>query len=715
MLCTGSGTGLIACLPEARVPEKSSSGLGLSPGREANLRSLHPPAAIGKSPPLWPLSRGAPLAITLPATPRIDYRALLNDEQLAVVEAPNSPALVIAGAGSGKTRTLTFRVARLLETGVVPHSVLLLTFTNRAAREMLKRVRELCGPLADVRRIAGGTFHHVAHALLRQHATVLGFSDGFTLLDREDAAALMASGLDALTAAKSLRQFPRAERLVALLSTSVNTQTPLAEVVARDHAELIPFTGEIVQLAAGFVARKRELQAMDFDDLLLHWKLLLSEHPTVRRALQDRFRAVLVDEYQDTNRLQGDVIDLIAAGSGNLTVVGDDAQAIYGFRGADSRNLIEFPARYPGCGIHKLTQNYRSTPQILALANASIACNRRQFRKELTSSRPGGELPEIAPLEDVGREAGFIASRVLALRSAGVPLSQQAVLYRAHLHSVELQLALTRRGVPFAVRSGVKFFEQAHLKDVLAHLRFVANPRDELAFKRVIQLQQGIGEGGAAQLWKALLRHGPTPLEALRHPALRDQLPKRAQPAFERVAALLLALSQEGLRDQPGALVLKVLEGGYQEILREQREDADARADELRQLAQIASGYSTLDEFLGEVTLLAEFQAEEAPVEDAPGERLTLSSVHQAKGLEWDAVFVISLAEGRFPLTQALREPGELEEERRLFYVAATRARDRLTLTTPLSAAPKEGEPLQLAPSRFLEELPGGLWTNAGK
>ncbi|MGI5865092.1 MAG: ATP-dependent helicase, partial [Myxococcales bacterium] len=641
---------------------------------------------------------------------RIDYPSHLNAEQLAVVEAPAGPALVIAGAGSGKTRTLTYRVARMLETGTPPEAILLLTFTNKAAREMLKRVAELCGTIADVRRIVGGTFHHVAHSILREHASALGYGESFTLIDREDARELMSACISDLGLSAGPRRFPKAEVMVDIVSTAVNTERTFEEVVADKRPQFVSLSEKIAKVANRYAERKHQMQVMDFDDLLLCWKLLLSERPEVRARLQERFRAILVDEYQDTNRLQGDIVDLLAAGHRNLTVVGDDAQSIYSFRGADFTNIIEFPARYPGCGVYRLTENYRSTPEILALANESIANNRRQFQKELFSHRPSGPPPALVPLRDVYQQAEFIAQRILELRDEGIPLKEQAVLYRAHHHSMEIQLELSRRGIPFVVRSGVRFLEQAHIKDVLAYLKFVHNPMDELALKRVLKLYPGIGSGIADDVWTALVRLGETtsPLKALERPEVLLELPKKAHAGYQRAADTLLEIAQHKYQDAPGEMILKVLEGGYEDHLRAEYLNGEVRADDIRQVAEYAGGFQTVHDFLSEVTLLAEFQAEDVVEGAEPDEYVTLSSVHQAKGLEWRAVFVAWLADGRFPLAAALRQPDEEEEERRLFYVAATRARDELWLAYPMTHSSRDDERTLLRVSRFVEELASG-------
>lgn len=646
---------------------------------------------------------------------RIDYAAALNSEQLAVVEAPPGPTLVIAGAGSGKTRTLVYRLARMLECGIAPEQILLLTFTNRAAREMLKRAGQLVSaiPGIDIRRITGGTFHHVGFQILREHAATLGFDDKFGVLDREDQADLMSACVAELGFAVGQKRFPKADVVIDLYSTAINTQKSLAQVVIDKRPQFGSLTEEILLAASRYVERKVQMNLMDFDDLLLHWKLLLSEHPQIRSYLQDRFRCILVDEYQDTNRLQGDLIDLMAAGHKNLTVVGDDAQSIYSFRGADFSNILEFPARYPGCEVRKLTVNYRSSPEILGLANRSIACNVRQYPKELLSKRESaGVLPAVVPARDAVQQASFIAQRVLELRDEGVPLKEIAVLYRAHHQSMEIQIELSRRGIPFVIRSGVRFFEQAHIKDALAFLRVAVNPNDELAFKRLVKLFPGIGSGTADALWQAYRSLAETtrlqPRDILLRPELTELVPRKGRPGWERCKRTLHEVSSNAKLNAPSSAIDSVLAGGYEDYLKSQFLNGDSRSDDIRQLAEYALQYPDVGSFLGEVSLLSEFSAEEVAEGTDPDEYLTLSSVHQAKGLEWRVVFVAWLADGRFPSAPALKDVAGEEEERRCFYVAATRAKDELYLCYPMLAAPRDGERVLMKPSRFLEELPAG-------
>ena len=638
----------------------------------------------------------------------LNYAGLLNEEQQAVVEAGDGPLLVIAGAGSGKTRTLTWRVARLLHDGLSPDGLLLLTFTNKAAREMLRRVEEVAR--VETRQIWGGTFHHVAHRVLREHAPVLGYAKGYSILDREDTKDVMSAAVADCGLAVGARRFPKADVLVDLVSMAVNTQTPLSEVVADRRPQFLPLSDEILRVSRRFAERKHAINAMDFDDLLMNWKLLLVDHEPVRRLLADRFRHVLVDEYQDTNKLQGDVIDLLAGEHRNLCVVGDDAQCIYGFRGAHFANILGFEERYPDARRFDLTVNYRSTPQILELANASIAYNVKQYEKALQAVRSEGALPALVPCRHVQQQAEFVAQRVLELRDEGIPLPEICVLYRAHHHAMEIQFELARRGIPFVVRSGVRFFEAAHIKDVLAHLRFARNPGDELALKRALRLAPGIGSASADAVWNALAarrRGGTGGLDELLAPDVAGQVPPKGRAGYRRLVELLRKLGRPPTADLPGEAIELVLAEGYEEHLASEFVNLDSRLEDLRQLAEYARGYEDMESFLSEIALLSELSAETVSEGGEPDEKMVLSSVHQAKGLEWRAVFLVWLADGRFPSAQALKDRDGEEEERRLFYVACTRARDELYLCFPIMAAPRDRERVVLKASRFVEELPG--------
>jgi DNA helicase II / ATP-dependent DNA helicase PcrA len=434
-----------------------------------------------------------------PVHPRIDYARELNAQQHAAVTANPGPALVIAGAGAGKTRTLTYRVAFLLEQGIPADRILLLTFTNKAAREMMHRVTDLLG--AGLRDLWGGTFHSIGNRILRRHADALGFRPDFTILDREDAKDLLKACLEDAKIDTKATRFPKPDVAGDIFSLAVNKQQSVAETLAQHYGHFEHLAPVLERLHAQYRDRKRAANVMDFDDLLTQWLRLLREHPDVCELYQRRFQFVLVDEYQDTNRIQSDLIDLLAARHQNVMVVGDDSQSIYSWRGANFRNIMEFPRRYPGASVYKIEVNYRSTPEILQLANAAIAANTEQFAKRLAPVRASGPRPALVVCGDGNEQAAFIAQRVLELRELGTRMDHMAVLYRSHFHALELQLELTKRSIPFSITSGIRFFEQAHVKDVAAHLKFVCNPRDEVSFKRMVQLLRGVGAKGADKLW----------------------------------------------------------------------------------------------------------------------------------------------------------------------------------------------------------------------
>lgn len=644
----------------------------------------------------------------------IDYERELNPQQLAAVTAPPGPALVIAGAGSGKTRTLTYRVAYLLEHGVSPDRILLLTFTNKAAGEMMRRVSELLG--RELPALWGGTFHAIGNRILRQHAPALGFERDFTILDREDAKHLIATCVAESEIDVKAMRFPKAEVLGEIFSLSVNTEKAIAQILAEQYDYFAPLAEPIEKVFRHYQTRKRATNAMDFDDLLLLWFRLLREHAAAREQYQRRFEFILVDEYQDTNKLQSDLIDLLAARHRNVMVVGDDAQSIYAWRGANFANILQFPERYPDAKIYKIETNYRSTPEILTVANAAIAANARQFAKRLTPARPPGVKPALVVCNDAAEQAAFVAQRVLELRDEGADLNRMAVLYRSHFHALELQLELTRRNIPFSITSGIRFFEQAHIKDVTAYLRLVHNPRDELAFKRLVLMLPGVGGKGAAKLWTAYLAHAPKP-EARGHggvaAALRacaDSVSSKTARAWAQFTDTVAQLETPAVRDDAAQMIELALAGGYDDYLKQSYANYRSRLDDLNQLAAFAATFDSVEAFLTQMALLTNVEAED----DRPGardtERLRLSTVHQAKGLEFDVVFVIMLCEGLFPSARSAETEDGLEEERRLFYVAITRARNELYLSYPLVRAGYGSSGIALQqPSRFLEEIPKTL------
>ena len=707
---------------------------------------------------------------------RVRYEDELNQEQLDVVMAGEGPMLVIAGAGSGKTRALTYRVSRLIEDGVDPSEILLLTFTNKAAKEMLSRVEQLV--TIDTRRIWGGTFHSIGNRLLRQHADTIGYRSSFTILDAEDAKEMMESAISSLGIATLEKRFPKGDVLIDIYSYLINTRTPLELHLENNYPHFGVYRDEMINVFRRYKERKREANAMDFDDLLVNWKLLLDDHPNVAAALQRRYRYILVDEYQDTNKLQAEVVDKMAEVRRNVMVVGDDAQSIYSFRGASFENIITFPLRFPEAKIYKLEINYRSTRQILGLANASIAQNRFQFRKELQAVRGDGPDPAVVGVDDVFEQASFIAQRILELRDEGESLGDIAVLYRSHYQSLELQMELSRRLIPYEIRSGIRFFEQAHIKDVIAYLKIVTNAREELLWKRVMKLYPKVGEKTAAEVW-AKIGTAQNPLDAFlggresgvggrgserktETESSSDARPptpgsrRGAGSSLKNLRDVLSIISSESMQHNPSESIRLIVERGYADYARAKFANSQARLDDLEQLSQYALRYDDTNAFLDEVALANPIAGEDVAVVGPEDEKIVLSSVHQAKGLEWRIVFVIWLADGRFPSQRALRVPGGIvrvkpkelheafeltdalvrgnadlaieempaeivedvpteheivipgeEEERRLFYVAVTRAKQELYLVFPVMARDRGGLDILMEPSRFIRELPG--------
>ncbi len=641
----------------------------------------------------------------------LDYDGDLNPQQLAVVKAAGGPILVIAGAGSGKTRVVTYRVAYLIESGVDPSRILLLTFTNKAAREMLQRVEVLVPTAGGAGgRVWGGTFHHIGNRILRRHAPLVGYQPNYSILDRDDAKKLMNSCLSDLKINPRKSRFPKGEVIGSLWGLAVNTRKPIAEIVLERVPYFHGFLDDIQAVVERYRNRKRELNVMDFDDLLFYWETLLREHPEVRKRYNEQFQHLLVDEYQDTNRLQADVLDLLAKQHGNIMVVGDDSQSIYSFRGANFANILTFPERYPGSKIYKLEVNYRSTPEILHLANTSIVHNRYQFPKELQTIRPPGSRPILVPVQDIMEQASFVAQKLEEINQQGVPLAQMAVLYRAHYHSMELQMELSRRRIPYEVRSGLRFFEQAHIKDVSSYLKITSNPLDELAWKRVLLLYPKIGKSTADKIWQMVLSGFLNPQTAMDAPEVLQKIPGRVRENWRLFSRTLSMLRDLEKTSGPGGMIDRVLQEGYESYLQSKYPDYESRMDDLRQLAAFAYRYSSCQDFLSELALLTSLEGESTPVRgrDENG-TVKLSSVHQAKGLEWSVVFIIWLAEGRFPSVRSLLESGGEgeEEERRLFYVAITRARDKLFLCYPRFAPDRGRREMIQRPSRFIAELSG--------
>jgi DNA helicase-2/ATP-dependent DNA helicase PcrA len=633
---------------------------------------------------------------------KIDYASELNQEQLDVVLHGDGPCLVLAGAGSGKTRTVTYRVAYLLEQGVDPSQILLLTFTNKAAREMVGRLSTVVGDRA--KGVWGGTFHSIANRLLRHAAQGLGFTNRFTILDQEDAQSLVKAVMKDLSIDPKARRFPTANVVHSILSFATNTRTSVSEVLELKHPNFQGFANEIEEINRMYADRKRAANAMDFDDLLVMFLKLLS-HPDAGRTISEQFQYILVDEYQDTNALQAEIVDRLASVHRNVVVVGDDAQSIYAFRGADVQNILSFPKEHADGKIFKLLMNYRSAPEILDLANASLSHNTRQFQKELVAVREKGSKPVVVSAASARQEAQFIAEQILVLRNENVALPNIAVLFRSSAQSQALEFELMSRDIPYEYRGGMRFFERAHIKDALSYIRIAANPQDEPAWIRVLNLQTGIGATTASAIISKI--RNVTSVDELLGSGMDARLSQKA-----RIGWGDLSLSLSSVMDQmpsTSLMIRAILESGYRDMLEREYPDWRERLEDVEQLAAFAESYTEVAAFLSDIALYDEALSGRDRSKTPSEERVVLSTVHQAKGLEWDTVFVIHLADNAFPNRRAMTEEGGLEEERRLFYVAVTRARRKLFLSYPLTMGGGDSFMLNM-PSTFIEELPPYLY-----
>ena len=648
-----------------------------------------------------------------PAGRRIDYAAELNPQQCEAVTAGPGPMLVIAGAGSGKTRTLTYRVAYLLEQGVEPSNILLLTFTNKAAREMQDRVSLLLPGAAD--GLWGGTFHSIGNKILRRHAETLGWRRGFSIMDREDQEDLMKTVIAAAGIDPKEKRFPKAEVVTDIFSMAVNTNRSVGHIVDTKYPYFLDQVDQLKTVHDRYEAKKKSTNTMDFDDLLTKTLKLLNEHDDVAAIYQRQFQFVLVDEYQDTNHIQAEFVDKLAEKHQNIMVVGDDAQSIYSWRGADFRNILQFNRRYPAARTYKIETNYRSVPEILLVANAAIEANEEQFPKELTAHRETRSVkPALLELNDSNQQAQFVTQRILELRDEGVQLNEIAVLYRAHFHALELQIELTRHGVPFAITSGLRFFEQAHIKDVASFLKFAANHHDEVAFKRIVRLLPGVGGVAADKLWAGFEKEleGREAVDSFADAFLGAKVGTKSEKQWKQFVHTLEEIAPGGKLIAPASAIESVVEAVYDEYAQAKFPNYEVRREELNVLANYARQYADPAEFLSQLALVSSLETEAAlntGEEERDSERVTLSSIHQAKGLEWKVVFVIHLTEGSFPSNRSLESPAAIEEERRLFYVAVTRACDELYLTYPYMRLNAGYGDMFQRPSRFLSEVPTEL------
>lgn len=635
----------------------------------------------------------------------IDFKAELNEEQYAAVTAPAGPALVLAGAGSGKTRTLTYRVAYLLSEGVQPYQILLLTFTNKSAREMLERVEDLTG--VSRRHLWGGTFHSIAQRILRVHGEKIGLERNYTILDEGEAESLLKNAINAVDS-KFIKgkNNPKPKVIHNLISYARNTCRSVYDEADDRYPFLDGMADKLQAIFKKYQAMKLEQQVVDYDDLLEHLLKLLKQEPEICAEYQDRFKHILVDEFQDTNRLQSDIVDLLG-GHHQIMAVGDDAQCIYTWRGADFDNIMRFNERHQGAEIHKIETNYRSTPEILNFANAVLGAQPAGlgYSKELRAVRPSGDKPYFVPIMDTRNQANFIIQRIQTLIDEGRNLSDIAILYRAHFQAMDLQMELSRRNIDYQITSGVRFFEQAHIKDFSAQLRFASNPADVSAFVRFTCLLPKVGPKTAERIHaltkKLAEKEAKNFCDVLVSDAVLAKVPNDAKEEWPSLAETIREVNAAFTTESPKEIVQLALDGWYSSYIREIYPNWTDRADDLQSLISFADRYDTMEELLAQLVLLASESNERSP-EDAMN-CLRLTTIHQAKGLEFPVVFVIGLADGTFPLRRTIEE-GDMEEERRLFYVAVTRAKEELYLSYPMLNQ-QGNSVMRLNPSRFIQEI----------
>lgn len=647
----------------------------------------------------------------------IDYQKELNEEQWRVVSTGDGPSLVLAGAGSGKTRTLVYRVAYLLEKGIPARNILLLTFTNKAAGEMMRRVESLLGHKPT--GLVGGTFHSVANRILRRYGELLGYSNNFTILDSDDSKSfLKAVIVDLDLPIRRERYFPKVDVIHSLISFAQNSGQDIKSAIEKKYsrwpAVLVSALDDIFEK---YSEKKKLANTMDFDDLLVNWHRLLQFNERVADFLSDQFHYILVDEYQDTNKIQGLILDRLAKKHQNILAVGDDSQSIYSFRAATVANILSFPQKYTSSKIFKLETNYRSSIEILALANESIKNNKEQFAKNLKSIRSeNGRLPVVATLSDAYQQAEFVSKKILELAEGGIDLKKMAVLFRSSYQLIELELEMNKKRIPYQVRGGLRFFEQAHIKDVIAYLKVIANFKDEISWARLLSLYPGIGLTSAKKIFTKIQQFDS--LENLLKNYQSFSFPPRIKNSLNIVFLLFQRLSLfiptevEKKKIDLAKMITEILTSGYKEIIRTKFENFSERIEDLEQLAIFSQSYQDITQFLSDVSLSEGFRGEKnkARQEEIDDDYLVLSTIHQAKGLEWSFVFVIGLAEGQFPHYKVYENGEELAEERRLFYVATTRAKEELYLSYPVFSHGFSSSSNINRPSTFLAELPEELY-----
>jgi len=635
---------------------------------------------------------------------QIDYEKELNKEQYRCVIAGDGPIYVLAGAGSGKTRVLTYRTAWLIENGILPNRIMLLTFTNRAAREMLTRVETLTG--LNLKNLWGGTFHHIGNLVLRRMGKSIGLSPDYMIIDESDANSLLDECKTACRIPQE-RKFPKAKVLKEVISSSINSLQDIPTTLSARFPYLLEFTPDIERIEKEYKKRKSKQNLMDFDDLLYYWQQVLcngSTEPSSRAQAEGftevgnpiyNFNHILIDEYQDTNLLQAEITDRIAEQVRNIMVVGDDAQSIYSFRGADYKNIRDFPLRYPDTKIYKLETNYRSTPQILHLANQIIERSDARFKKRLIPVRSNGDTPTVVAVRDPYEQARFVVYKIQELAGQGVPYRDIGILYRAHYQSAELEIQLYKSNIPYIIRSGARFFERAHIKDILSYLRVIVNPRDSVSFKRLLKLEEGIGDITAQKIYD---RTSSARSPVHKFLSIEPEVAEKAVPGVKNAQKILSSI----IKLSPSEAIKFIIKSGYKEYLKLTYPDADERKEDISVLIEIAREYRSLTRFLSEITLSEPATGEDTYIIQRGNDSVVLSTIHRAKGIEWDTVFLIYACDGGLPISRSYESIEQYEEERRLFYVAVTRAKRELYITYPMRSSRAKA---YLSASPFLKEL----------
>ncbi len=623
---------------------------------------------------------------------KINYEKELNPAQLEAVKFKNGPVLVIAGAGSGKTKTLTFRVARLIESGIKPENILLLTFTKKAADEMLNRAVMILDSRCE--KVAGGTFHSFSNYILRKYSNLLELRNNFTIIDRADAEDVI-NHLRGSVIGKQEKRFPRKGTILDIYSKAINKNMTAEEVIESEYNQFSHCIEKINEISKQYIAYKRQNSLLDYDDLLLYLRTLLQSNDDIRKKLSNQYKYILIDEYQDTNSLQADIIKLLASEHNNVMAVGDDSQSIYSFRGANFRNILDFPAIFPDTKIIKLEQNYRSSQNILALTNEIIKKAKEKYTKNLFSDIVFPEKPALICMNDMQTEAEFVAQRVLELQEEDISLNDIAVLCRSARMTYNLEIELAKRAIPYRKFGGLKFIETAHVKDVIAHLRVILNPYDIISLNRILLLLDGVGNQTAMKL-----------LPVLSSEKIETEKLMLPSKSSESIKKLLLTLDEQRKNLlNPSQIVEKVL-AYYEPILIDKYDDYTKRLKDLEHFLYLSSQYSNLEDFLSDLALEPP-DSSVSEVEDGAqkDEYLTLSTIHSAKGLEWKAVFIIGAVDGRFPSVYSFNSEEELDEELRLMYVAATRAKSYLYITYPIDMFDYSSGMVLSKPSRFLDGI----------